>query len=74
MAKKGVAQKMRLISSGKTEDGRATGYTYYFRRGRQLVEKMVKRKYDPRAFNKETGKLGMHVEFKEKKLPPHKKN
>ena len=74
MAKKGVATKVRLISSGKTQDGVATGYTYYTKKGKNAAEKLSMNKYDPRAFNAETGKPGMHVKFDEKKLPPAKKN
>lgn len=74
MAKKGVATKIRLLSTGTTEAGASTGYTYYTRKGRLATEKLEKSKYDPRAFNKETGKTGCHVKFVEKKMPPSKKH
>lgn len=74
MAKKGVATKVRLISTGKTAAGEATGYTYYTKKGKNAAEKLSMKKYDPRAANPETGKTGAHVLFEEKKLPPAKKN
>ena len=73
MAKKGVATKVRLISTGKNVKGNATGYTYYVKKGKGATETLRFRKYDPRAVSEETGKVGCHVWFEEKKLPPHKK-
>ncbi len=73
MAKKGVAQKVRLVSTGKNVKGNLTGFTYYVKKGKNATEKMKFRKYDPRAVNEETGKVGCHVMFEEKKLPPAKK-
>jgi len=74
MAKKGVATKIRLVSTATSEKGTPTGYTYYTRKGKNVAEKLTQNKYDPRAFNKETGKRGMHVPFEEKKMPASKKN
>ena len=74
MAKKGVATKVRLVSTGTNEAGEPTGYTSYTNKGRLATEKLAKKKYDPRAFNKDSGKTGCHVEFVEKKMPPSKKN
>lgn len=75
MAKKGPVTKIRLVSSGINEKGNPTGYTYYISKNpRNTTEKMSFRKYDPRAINPETKKLGCHVIFAEKKMPPHKKN
>lgn len=69
MAKKNAAVKIRLVSSA------GTGTTYYVEKNpKNITEKMKFRKYDPRAKNPATGKLGMHVDFEEKKMPPHKKN
>lgn len=73
MAKKGVAVKVRLVSTGKNVKGNLTGFTYYVKKGKGATEKMKFRKFDPRAINPETGKTGCHVDFEEKKLPPHKK-
>lgn len=74
MAKKGVATKVRMESTGKKQDGTPTGFRYYKKKGKNAAEKLKLRKYDPSAFNAETGKLGMHVVFEEKKMPPSKKN
>lgn len=74
MAKKGVAVKVRLVSTGKNAKGNPTGYAYYVKKGKNATEKLKFRKYDPRAINPKTGKSGCHVDFEEKKLPPHKKN
>ena len=74
MAKKGVATKVRLVSPATNRHGNPTGTTYYVKKGKNATEKLSFRKYDPKAFNPETGKCGMHVVFTEKKLPPHKKN
>lgn len=73
MAKKGVATKVRLVSTGKNAKGNPTGYTYYVKKGKNATEKLSFRKYDPRAVNEETGKVGVHVLFEEKKLPSPKK-
>ncbi len=73
MAKKGVAVKVRLVSTGKNVKGNPTGYTYYVKKGKGATEKLRFKKYDPRAVNEETNKVGAHVWFEEKKLPPHKK-
>jgi len=74
MAKKGGAQKIRLESTGKTEDGRATGYRRWAKVGKGMTEKLVKRMYDPRAWHPEKKKVGAHVDFEQKKMPPAKKN
>lgn len=68
MAKKGVAQKVRMESSA------GTGYRYYKRKGKNLLEKLKMMKFDPWAVNEKTGKKGAHVLFEEKKMPPSKKN
>ena len=44
-----------------------TGYYYTIRKTRNVVEKLVFRKFDPRALRPD-GKRGMHVEFKEAKV------
>lgn len=75
MAKKGNVVKVRLVSTGKSESGKATGFTYYIKKNpKNITEKLSFRKYDPRAVNPETGKRGYHVMFEEKKLPPAKKS
>lgn len=74
MAKKGVAVKVRLVSTGTNAKGNPTGYTYYVKKGKNATEKLRMRKYDPRAINEKTGKTGAHVWHEEKKMPPSKKN
>lgn len=74
MARKGVATKIRLVSPAKNKYGNPTGTTYYVKKGKGATEKLRFRKCDPKAWNEEKGKAGMHVWFEEKKLPPHKKN
>jgi len=73
MAKKGIATKVRLITDAKNKYGNPTGTTYYVKKGKGATEKLSFRKYDRYAVNPETGKIGCHVLFTEKKLPPHKK-
>ncbi len=68
MAKKGVAQKVRLESSA------GTGYRYYTRHNPRAENKLEMKKFDPWAVHPETGKKGAHVIFTQKKMPPHKKN
>lgn len=67
MAKKNVIL-VRMTSTGLREDGTPTDY-YYVRRKNAKAAKLSLKKYDPRAFNKETGKIGLHVVFNEKKMP-----
>lgn len=75
MAKKKAFVKVRLVSTGKNVKGNPTGFTYYVKKNpKNITEKMSFNKYDPRAVHPETGKVGCHVSFEEKKLPPAKKN
>lgn len=63
--------RVRLVSTGKTKEGKKTG-TFYARtkskKGDKANVKLLLKKFDPRAFNAVTGKNGMHVEFKEEKM------
>ncbi|WP_304986022.1 50S ribosomal protein L33 [Coxiella-like endosymbiont] len=66
-------EKIMLQSTGKTKAGKPTG-TYYTttknkRNTGNIEGKLSIKKFDPRAWNPETGKCGMHVAFKEKKIP-----
>ena len=63
---KGPREKLKLVSTGKTEAGKETG-TFYttVKNKRNTPDKMKRMKFDPRAWNAETQKRGMHVEFKE---------
>ena len=63
------AELIRLNSTGKTEQGKSTGTFYTTTKNkRTITEKLKFRKYDKRAYNKETGKCGMHVLFEEGKI------
>ena len=55
MAKKGVATKVRLVTKATNRHGNPTGTTYYVKKGKNATEKLAFRKYDPEAFNAETG-------------------
>lgn len=74
MAKKGVAQKVRMESTGKREDGSPTGYRRWARVGKNMSEKLTKSMFDPWAWHAEKKKTGAHVKFEQKKMPPSKKN
>jgi large subunit ribosomal protein L33 len=65
----GKREKIMLASTGKTKAGKPTGTYYTTAKNKQLPDKISLKKFDARAWNAETGKTGMHVEFKEKKLP-----
>ena len=66
MAAKSAREKVKLVSTGKQKDGRSTGYYYTSTKNkRNTPDKMAIKKYDPRAYNPETGKCGMYVLFKE---------
>jgi len=63
MAKKGATVKVKLVSTA------GTGYYYVTKVNKKTkTEKLVKKKYDPRALNATTGKKGTHVDFKEDKV------
>lgn len=63
-------EKIMLLSTGETKSGKSTG-TYYttYKNKRNTADKLNIRKFDARAWNEEIGKCGMHVLFKEKKIP-----
>ncbi|AAO89848.1 50S ribosomal protein L33 [Coxiella burnetii] len=63
-------EKIMLQSTGKTKAGKPTG-TFYttYKNKRNTTDKLNIKKFDPRAWNSETSKCGMHVLFKEKKIP-----
>ena len=68
-----IREKVKLVSTAKNKDGRKTG-TFYTttvnKRARASTGKgkMEIKKFDPRALNEKTGKLGAHVLFKEDKI------
>lgn len=63
------AELIKLASTGLNEKGEITGYFKTTKKNRtKKPEKLELKKFDPKAFNKETGKKGMHVIFKEEKI------
>jgi len=68
---KSAREKIRLVSTGVNAEGKPTKFYYTTdknKKGEGGKNKLIKKKFDPRAFNKATGKLGAHVEFKEEKM------
>ena len=68
---KAVREKIQLRSTGKGPKGKSTGYfvtTTKNKRAEGAKEKLTMKKFDPRAYNPKTGKLGMHVDFLEDKI------
>lgn len=62
-------EKIKLLSTGTTKDGKRTGYFKTTTKNKvNTPDKIKKKMYDPRAFNKNTGKNGMHVLFEETKI------
>jgi len=60
---------IKLASTGKTKAGNSTGYFVTTDKNKvNTPDKVEMKKFDPRAFNEKTGKVGMHVIFKEEKL------
>ena len=69
MAKSKKILKIKLNSTGKTKDGKTTGIYYTTTKNpKNTPEKMKRKKYDRKAYNPETGKTGMHVDFEEGKI------
>lgn len=63
-------EKIMLLSTGKTQKGKPTGYFYTTHKNkRNTTEKLQIKKFDPRAWNPDTKQCGMYVPFKEKKIP-----
>lgn len=71
MAKKSASELVRMNSTGIKKDGKKTGYFYTTKISKALKiagKKLRLKRYDPRAWNKETGKFGMHVWFEQGKI------
>lgn len=68
MAKKDRRKKIMMVSEGVDQKGRPTKTAYYTSKG-DTQEKLKLKKFDPAAYNTETERFGMHVDFNEKKLP-----
>ncbi len=69
MAKASRRKKVMMVSEGKFKNGKPTKTVYYTTRGDNNPEKLKLKRCDPYAYNPDTGKHGMHVFFKEKKIP-----
>lgn len=64
-----VREKIKLVSTGTNKAKKPTGYYKTTTKNkRNNSEKLEKKCFDPRAWNPETNKLGMHVVFKEDKI------
>jgi large subunit ribosomal protein L33 len=68
MAKSGVREKVQIRSTGTSKSGKPTGYFKTLTVNKRAEKKLELMKYDPRAYNPETGKVGMRVIFKQKKI------
>lgn len=69
MAKSEKRIIIKLVSTGLKEDGKKTGYFVTTTKNKvNTPQKIELKKFDPRAFNKETGKKGMYAIFKEEKI------
>ena len=64
-----MRDKIKMVSTGTTKEGKKTGtFRTTTKNKRTMTEKFKKKYFDPRAYNAETGKSGMHVVFEEGKL------
>jgi len=62
-------EKIRMNSTGKNQKGKPTGYFKTETKNKRVeTEKRERKLFDPRAYNKETNKCGMHILFKEGKI------
>ncbi|EKD77483.1 MAG: ribosomal protein L33 [uncultured bacterium] len=70
MAKSSAREKVQLRSTGKQKNGKPTGYykTTVVNKRNMGEKKLECMKFDPCAWNTETGKVGMRVLFKQKKI------
>lgn len=64
-----MRDKIKMLSTGKTQKGKPTGtFRTTSKNKKTTTEKLKMKHYDPRAYNPETGKSGMHVLFEETKI------
>jgi large subunit ribosomal protein L33 len=64
-----MRDKIKMVSTGTTKAGKKTGtFRTTTKNKRTMTEKLKLKHYDKRAFNTETGKIGMHVMFEEGKI------
>jgi large subunit ribosomal protein L33 len=64
-----MRDKIKMLSTGKNKNGKPTGtFRTTSKNKKKTTEKLKLKCYDPRAYNSETGKSGMHVLFEETKI------
>lgn len=64
-----IREKIKLVSTGKTKEGLPTKTFYTTSKNkRNSTQKLSIKKFDQKAFNSISGKIGMHVLFKEDKI------
>ena len=68
MAKAGSRERVQLRSTGLNQKGKPTGYFKTLTVNKRAEKKLELMKFDPRAWNAATGKPGMRVVFKQKKI------
>jgi len=68
MAKSNIREKVQLRSTGTKKDGKPTGYFKTTLVNKRKEGKLELKMFDPRAYNVETDKVGMHVIFKQRKI------
>lgn len=70
MAKGKGRDKVKLVSTGVTPEGKPTRYTYTTTINKTKLQgkKLEFMKHDPMARNPDTGRRGAHVLFKQEKI------
>lgn len=64
-----MRDKIKMVSTGTTKAGNKTGtFRVTTKNKRTMTDKLKKKYFDPRAWNAETGRNGMHVIFNETKI------
>ena len=64
-----MRDKIKMLSTGKTKAGKPTGtFRTTTKNKKKTTDKLKMKHYDPRAYDANTGKSGMHVLFEETKI------
>lgn len=64
-----MRDKIKMLSTGKTQAGKPTGtFRTTTKNKKKTTEKLKMKHYDPRAYNEKTGRSGKHVLFEETKI------
>lgn len=64
-----MRDKIKMVSTGLTQAGKKTGTFRTTTKNKRIsTEKRKQKHFDKRAYNPETGKVGMHVVFEEGKI------